>query len=140
MPLPETQQQYLPAYNPSFKLGATIPPMATITIQSAGATDAAGNQIINVSFQTYTTTSVDVTTLSTFPGAQTNTITIPTGATGCAIVPPASNTSTLTLVSGGIPISATLPMFLSFSSTTPTSFQIVSGGAVPSPGVYIRFV
>lgn len=61
-----------------------------------------------------------------------NTITVPTGATGVLIVPPASNAVTLTLkgVTGdtGIAVGLISPIFLSLNSVS--TFVITAGSAV----------
>jgi hypothetical protein len=60
-----------------------------------------------------------------------NTITVPTNAAGCVIIPPSGNTQTLTLkgVTGdtGIALSKTNPFMLAFDSTPPASFVITAG-------------
>ena len=144
MPLSERLVQYLPRYEPSARLGSTIAHMATLTVTSTGATDAVGSQAINLSQQTYAVQSVNATTISAFPAGQSNTIAVPAGATWATIVPPAANTSALTLkgVVGdtGIAISASVGTTLSFAQATPASFVITSAGAVPAPGLEIRFL
>lgn len=66
-----------------------------------------------------------------------NTITLPTGGTtpkGATIVPPSSNTQTITLkgVAGdtGIALHKTDPTSISFDSPPPVSFVLAAGGTI----------
>lgn len=143
MPLPVSQYLPRPRLDASFKIGSTVPPMATITITSAGQTDPSGNKAINVSFSTYTAISNDSTTYSSFAAAQSNTIAIPTGATGCLIVPPPANAQALTLkgLAGdtGVSLSQSLPTLITFNSTLPASFVLTSGAAITTPVIVSFF-
>lgn len=71
---------------------------------------------------------------NTFASASSWTVTVPSGCAGCAIVPPASNTTGLTLkgVSGdtGIGIDPAGPTILNFPVSTPASFVLTSAGAI----------
>lgn len=67
-----------------------------------------------------------------------NTITVPSWTVFMAIVPPSSNTQTLTLkgITGdtGFQIAETVPTFLSFqASAAPSTLVITAGGATSSP-------
>lgn len=108
--------------------------MASVTIASVGLSDASGTKQLNVTINTYAATPIDAVTYSSFPGAQSNTITIPAGATGCLIVPPAGSAVSLTLkgIAGdtGISIGAGVPSLITFNSATPASFVLTSGGAI----------
>jgi len=61
-----------------------------------------------------------------------NTITVPTGATGATIIPPATNTETMTLkgVSGDTGIALALTSPTSIGLATVTSFVITAGGTI----------
>lgn len=76
---------------------------------------------------------VDVLTLA----AGANTITLPTGGTtvtGATIVPPSTNTATITLkgVTGdtGIILSKTDPTSITFDTTPPASFVLTAGAEI----------
>jgi hypothetical protein len=85
-----------------------------------------------------TASNFAVTEVTLASGA--NTITVPSWALMCLIVPPTANSQTLTLkgVTGdtGIAISETLPSLLSFT-TAPASFVITAGGATTNPTSFI---
>lgn len=79
---------------------------------------------------TFTNTSANEQTVSVAVGTNT-TITVPTTpsqATGVIIIPPTTNTNTLTLkgVAGdtGIAISPTAPTFIPFATAPPVSFVL----------------
>jgi hypothetical protein len=144
MPLVTSQYLPRPRLDASFKIGSTVPPMATITIASTGQTDAGGTVAINLSFTTYTANSNDAISYQAFPAAQSNTIALPANPapTGCVIIPPAANTQSLALkgIAGdtGVALSRNLPSLVTFDSTPPASIVLTSGAAIAG-AVIVRF-
>ena len=62
-----------------------------------------------------------------------NTVTVPTGAAGCLIIPPSANTVALTLkgvgADTGVAISPSAPCLLTFPATPPANFVINAASA-----------
>lgn len=73
--------------------------------------------------------------------AGTNTITVPSGTTAAVIIPPTTNTQTISLRGAagdtGVALSRTKPTVLSFD-TTVTSFILVAGGTIN--GLVVAFM
>lgn len=102
----------------------------TTTITYSG--DVVGTEIISAASNTSSAGSVEIKTLAS--GA--NTITVPTGGsvpTAVTLVPPSSNTESITLkgVSGdtGIALHETDPTTLALDSSV-TSFVLTAGGTI----------
>jgi len=108
---------------------------ATVTVAVVGTGFASGQ--VNEQFSWANTTASEQVTSQTLNGGA-NTITVPTlvnQAIGVVIIPPSTNTQTLTLkgVTGdtGVPISRTNPTTIPFDSASPpANFCLTAGGTV----------
>lgn len=115
--------------------------MATTSTRSVligYSSDVTGSHTVSAASNTASPGSIELRTLAS--GA--NTITLPTGGstvTGCTIVPPSSNTTSITLkgVSGdtGFRIHNTDPTTVTFH-TTVTDFVLTTGGAITGVRLY----
>lgn len=107
---------------------ATVTVLATITGGNAG--------IVNDQFSwANTSANEQVTSQTLSSGANTvNVPTLPVQAIGVIIIPPASNTQTITLkgVTGdtGVPISPGSPTTIPFASSPPASFCLTAGNTI----------
>ena len=74
-----------------------------------------------------------------------NTITVPTGFTpsGVVMIPPSTNTQSLTLkgVTGdtGIAVSPNEPSLLNFASSPPSTFVVTAGGTISAGTSFVFF-
>jgi len=114
---------------------------SSITISGVKPGVGAGPQTIGPLTITANASIGAVTDIVLASGA--NTITVPAGSTAMVIVPPTTNTQTLTLkgVTGdtGVPLSPTQPSVISFPASAPSTV-VLTAGALFSGITEISFI
>jgi hypothetical protein len=111
----------------------------TLTISGTQSGIPSGSRAFSVSIPGPLSNNEATTNVALASGA--NTITVPTGATGVLIIPPAANAQTLTLkgVTGdtGVPISPSQPSLIMFATAPPATIVVTAGGAIASETAFI---